>query len=302
MESSLRWAAAALLTATLTGCKTCDLVEAELRYQSRRVRQLERCLCQKDAELETLKAQLLAQERPQPPAAPKDSPESVYRRTAMSRVSLGLGTGGRDQDRDGRIDAVQFNVVCHDYDGDAFKCPGTADLRLVALHESGVQEVVGEWTFEPDVLRHKWKSSLVGAGYQVVVPAPDVSDARKWKMSVRFTTLDGRTFEDERDVSMALGSAVQQSRFLQTAPGGCGPPCGGESRPLLPDARPADRQPALPPLPADFALPPGAASTRFDRALVPTIGLTEAPTVALPAESKSRARLRRPMELPDAAR
>jgi hypothetical protein len=200
----------AIVAFALAGCKTCDLVEAELRYQSRRVRQLEQCLCEKQAEIDTLQATLDGRSD-KPPGEKTDTAEDVYRRTALSKVSLGPGTGGRDLDRDGSNEAVQFTIACFDYDGDSFKCPGQAEVELLSYDESGRQESVGLWIFEPEELRQQWKSSMLGSGYQLIIPVASSSTADKWRFQVRFTTLDGRVFEDGRDVTMKLGSPRTQT-------------------------------------------------------------------------------------------
>lgn len=207
----------AIVATSLAGCKTCDLVEAELRYQTRRVRQLERCVCEKQAEIETLQATLADHPKP-PPSAKVDTPEDVYRRTAMSKVSLGPGTGGRDLDRDGANEGVQFTVVCRDYDGDSFKCPGEVEVQLLAYDDSGRQEAVGLWTFGPEELRPLWKSSMLGSGYQIIVPVALASTTDKWRFQVQFTTLDGRVFEDGRDVTMKLALPVTKTMPCEFSP------------------------------------------------------------------------------------
>lgn len=273
----MRWGVAVLLLTALAGCKTCDLVEAELRYESRRARQLERCLCQKQAEVETLKQQLSSVEKSAAPGAGKETPETVYRRTAMSRVSLGMGTGGRDLDRDGENEAVQFTIVCHDYDGDAFKCPGKAELKLSSRGADGATAVVGEWTIEPDVLRQKWKSSVLGSGYQVIVPVEQVSDSKKWTMSVRFTTLDGREFQDERSVEMKV-SPPMTVEIPKSGPPASKPPLPADrpSTPVLPPAKvPEPKMVPEPPKTPDKSTAAVDSPSWIDRGLVPTVGLTE---------------------------
>lgn len=198
MRAYQRWIGLTLCMATgLVGCKHQQTVEAELRFQNRRVRELESKLSQKQAEVYTL--QTMAGGCETSPDGLKDTPDTIYRREAMSRVGLGLTTGPRDLNRDGCDDAVQYSVVCYDYDGDTFKCPGSAQLELVAIGESGVPVTVSTWQIAPDRLRETWRSSIVGTGYQLVMPAPTLQDSKKWQAVVRFSTLDGRVFQATKD-------------------------------------------------------------------------------------------------------
>ncbi|MBX9653097.1 hypothetical protein K2Y11_05690, partial [bacterium] len=189
----------------LVGCKHQQVVEAELRYQNRRVRELEQKLCQKNAEVQTL--QTMAAGCETSPDGLKDTPDTIYRRESMSRVGLGLTTGPRDLDKNGCDDAVQYSIICYDYDGDTFKCPGSAELELVAIQESGVPITVGTWQIAPDRLRETWRSSVLGSGYQIVMPVPDLQQSKKWQAIVKFSTLDGRVFQASKDFELSKPKA-----------------------------------------------------------------------------------------------
>src|SRR4051812_46103691 len=68
-----------------------EYVEAELRVQSRKVSELETRLAQRDAEIETLRNTVTTFQGAH--VKPAEAPETVYRDTALSRVSLTLATG-----------------------------------------------------------------------------------------------------------------------------------------------------------------------------------------------------------------
>ncbi len=241
-EESVRnvgcWGLIALCAIPLTGCHR-DLVEAELRYRNRQVRELRRHLAQKNAEVHTLQTMMQEASGSSCPADAKETPETVYRREAMSRVSLAMSTGIKDVDRDGSADSIQFTIVCHDYDGDVFKCPGRVDLELAAVQDSGVIKPVAHWQMDSDRLRSTWKASLIGSGYQVIVPMPTLEQSKKWKGIVRFTTLDGRVFQDERTFEVR-GMIKQGPSNLPAAP--MNAPVG----PTLPSADPAPPAPLMP--------------------------------------------------------
>lgn len=222
MRAYHRWIALTLYLATgLVGCKHQQVVEAELRYQNRRVRELEQKLCQKNAEVQTL--QTMAAGCETSPDGLKDTPDTIYRRESMSRVGLGLTTGPRDLDKNGCDDAVQYSIVCYDYDGDTFKCPGSAELELVAIQESGVPITVGTWQIAPDRLRETWRSSVLGSGYQIVMPVADLQQSKKWQAIVKFSTLDGRVFQASKDFALSkprAGLKPPEPMILNDGPSG----------------------------------------------------------------------------------
>ena len=202
MDSRLRAALLVLAFLGLSGCASCDLVEAELRYQNNRVYELEQAVCERDAEIAMLRATVTdlyaVRETPAPGIA-----ESAYLHAALSRISLGITTGGKDSDHDGRDDAIQAMLVPHDYDGDAFKCPGVATLTLYEIMPTGIKEEIGAWQFEGDALRQTWRSTLLGQGYLLLIPYDQPPSHQKLRLVARFETEDGRAFEAERDVEIA---------------------------------------------------------------------------------------------------
>lgn len=222
MRAYHRWIWLTLCLATgLVGCKHQQVVEAELRYQNRRVRELEQKLCQKQAEVQTLQTMALGCETS--PDGLKDTPDTIYRRESMSRVGLGLTTGPRDLDKNGCDDAVQYSIICYDYDGDTFKCPGSAQLELVAIQESGVPITVGTWQIAPDRLRETWRSSVMGSGYQIVMPFADLQESKKWQAIVKFSTLDGRVFQASKDFELSkpkAGLKPPEPAILRDGPSG----------------------------------------------------------------------------------
>lgn len=234
---------------SLTGCKQCDLVEAELRYRNRQVRQLQQMVHQKDAEIQFLQAMAGDGGAGCASATGGETPENVYHREAMSRVSLGMSTGPRDIDRDGTQDAIQFMIVCHDYDDDAFKCPGSAQIELHRKQESGALVPVANWQVDSDKLRETWKTSLLGSGYQVIVSTPVLEEGQNWRAVVAFETLDGRVFRDERDFSLRRRRATPKFSDPQPLPKFSEPmmPLEDETAiPAEPDAAPTLRLPETP--------------------------------------------------------
>ncbi|MGL4465385.1 MAG: hypothetical protein ACRC1K_24815, partial [Planctomycetia bacterium] len=111
-------AAILLFAVSTAGCKTCDLVEAELRDKTRRLEELEAKVLFRDAEINTLQ-ETVSTLRSTPGVTATVPAETTYLRSAVSRVTLASSTGGRDADRDGRDDGVYVVLTPEDYDGDA---------------------------------------------------------------------------------------------------------------------------------------------------------------------------------------
>src|SRR5439155_24466275 len=57
-------------------------------------------------------------------------------------------------------------------------------------------------------LRKTWRSGLLSSGYQVVLPWKAWPSSEKLRVTARFTLVDGRSFEADKDVSIRLTPAV----------------------------------------------------------------------------------------------
>lgn len=203
-------AIAAVSLAGLTlGCKHTDLVEAELRHQTYKLEQTESELQLRQAEIHTLRAtvdSLRCELEQRGSTAP---PETIYRAVGLAKVDLGPLTGVRDFDRDGRADGFQVAIVPRDYDGDVFKCPGSAVVRLVEFTPSGGKRPLGQWEIDQAQLKLGWRVSLLGQGYQIVLPWQEEPTQGKLRAVVQFRTLDGRQFEGERDFEMKVPTGTE---------------------------------------------------------------------------------------------
>jgi hypothetical protein len=206
---------AAFLSITLAGCRqtSSEYVEAELRVQSRKVADLQNILAQRDAEIQTLRSTVTTYQASH--VKPTEAPETVYRDTALSRISLTLATGGKDADLDGKDDGMVVGVAPHDYDGDAFKCPGNCKVQLFEAPASGARKQIGEWIFPAERLRTLWRSSLLGQGYHLTFGWQTPPTEKRLRVLVTFSTVDGRTFEAEKEFDVSL-----QAKGPPKLPGG----------------------------------------------------------------------------------
>jgi len=186
------------------GCRqtSSEYVEAELRVQSRKVADLENRIAQRDAEIETLRNTVTAFQASH--VKPAETPEEIYRDSALSRVTLTLATGGKDADLDGRDDGIVVGIAPHDYDGDVFKCPGSCRVQLFEAPPSSAPRQIGEWVIPPEQLRNLWRASLLGQGYHLALSWQTPPTVKRLRVAVSFATLDGRKFDADKQFDVSL--------------------------------------------------------------------------------------------------
>lgn len=180
----------------LSGCrsggdKKYDLLEAELRTR-------ERELADTQAELNSVRS--LAQMQPTARASGNEIPAS--RGLICRDITLGTGTGGYDADGKPGDEGLQIILVPKDEDGSAVKVPGFLTVAAYDLAKDGTKTPVGLWEISPDKLRSYWQTGLLSSGYKLSLQwhRPPISD--KVRIIARLTTLDGRPFETDKDVSI----------------------------------------------------------------------------------------------------
>jgi hypothetical protein len=215
-----RFHAAARLVAlaiglTLVGCRSCEPVEAELRAKTFRLERAEAELLRRDAQIASLNATVAYLQQGNPEGAPLSAvppPEVRGKLFGLDRIDLGRGTGGKDADRDGRDDGVQAVISPIDAEGDVLKCPGRVELQLLQVADNGTKSPAGIWVIEDQDLRRQWRPGIFGTGYHVAVPFAAPPSGRRMRLVAKFTALDGRTFEAERDFNINLAPAPSLSQ------------------------------------------------------------------------------------------
>ncbi|MFO0938393.1 MAG: hypothetical protein U0798_17965 [Gemmataceae bacterium] len=216
----------------LPGCrsgadKKYDLLEAELRTR-------ERELAEAQAELNSCRA--IQQMMP----VARSSGASVHPAAASSMcrdITLGLGTGGYDADGKPGDEGLQIILVPKDTDGSAIKVPGYLTIVAYDLARDGTKTPVGLWELTPDRLRSYWQAGLLSSGYKLSLQwhRPPVSE--KVRVIARLTTLDGKPFETDKDVSvkpMPAGSGSIGAMPELPPPSGLVPPADCPATPYDP--------------------------------------------------------------------
>jgi hypothetical protein len=229
-----------------TGCKPnkrYDLIEAELRTRERELEDTRAALEQARNLNRAYAQQSQARTGPPDPAAP------VY--IPVKDVTLGRGTGGVDEDGAAGDEGLLVVVVPRDEDGAAVKVPARLDVAAWEVSPAGLKTPIGTWAVPAEKVRPTWRGGFVSTGYFVALPWQTYPGTERVRVAVRLTTLDGRAFEADRDVTVKV----------------C-PPRAGTPPPRPPGGREPLHPDPLPPGVEELP-PPGRTSERGSRLLPP---------------------------------
>lgn len=230
-----------ILATVLTGCrsggdKRYDLLEAELRTR-------ERELADAQAELNGVRALTHMA-----PAARADCDGMPAGRGPGCRdISLGLGTGGYDADGRPGDEGLQVILVPKDEDGSAIKVAGRLVVTAYDVARDGTKTPVGLWEIPAEKLRLYWQSGLIGSGYKLALQWHRAPSSDKVRVVARLTTLEGRPYETDKDVTVKPLGPMNVTPGLPELP----PPKGMPS-PILP-------APTYDPFPSGVRLKPARA-------------------------------------------
>jgi hypothetical protein len=180
-----------------------DLLEAELRTREREILELR-------AENQQLKSLTDVYQRHHFPDPHAVIPGPVYGLTPASPtggvilrdVSLGTGTGGRDDDGLPGDETLQVVIVPKDDDGTAVKVPARATVTAAEVTREGAKVPIGQWEVTAEQLKKTWRGGLLSSGYFVPLQWDRPPTTDKVRVTIRFVTADGRTYEADKDVTV----------------------------------------------------------------------------------------------------
>lgn len=211
------WAFAFVLL--LLGCKSSSktaLIEAELRTREREIRTM-RSELERATLLNTALQNELAQRIDVCPSTISggvivDGPQSVLAGT-VTKVLLGRGTGGIDDDGIPGDEALQVVIVPIDTDGSALKVPGKALVQAYEITREGLKLPLCQWEVSPLELQRTWRSGLFTTGYFVTLPWRVLPSNDRLRVVVQFQTLPNhRVFEVDRDLTIKpMGGRLPRS-------------------------------------------------------------------------------------------
>src|SRR5262245_47958180 len=223
----------------LAGCRSSDLVEAELRTRERQLRELREELYRTESYNQALQREV---HDFQHGAAAKVTPEQASQTYTIKEIVLGRQTGGYDDDRWPGDEALQAVVEPRDPDGHAIKAPGALHVLALEVSPEGLKTPLSSWEVPPDQLRRTWRSGLLSTGYYVILPWKAWPSSDRLRVVAQLTLADGRMFEADKDVSIR----ATPTRYRKT-PTGPAPACEpdlpgppGAEPPTLPQPRKLD--------------------------------------------------------------
>ena len=208
------------LVLSLSGCRNCDLVEAELRTRDRELHEMRDELHRLQMCNDGLQREIRALRR-----NAKVAPEDANLIFALKSVTLGRQTGGYNDDDCPGDEALQVVLEPRDVDNHLIKAPGTLDVRALEVSQEGLKKPLCSWHLTNDQLRRTWKNGLLSTGYFVILPWKAYPSTEKLRVVVLFTLADGRAFEADKDVTIRLVPAAHR-KALPPLPEEGGPPPG----------------------------------------------------------------------------
>ena len=236
------------------GCRNCDLVEAELRSRDSDLRELRDDLARAEAQNEALMRELAGIRQS---TDTKISPEFASQTYTLKQIALGRGTGGIAQDDCPGDNALQVVLEPRDGDGHTIKAPGAVHIEAWEISPEGLKTLLSTWDLSPEQLRRTWHSGLLSTGYDITLPWKRWPSFEKLRVVVRFTLVDGRVFEADKDVRIHLPPAAHRKPIQPPDPDSATPSL--EPIPELPppqklEPKPTGASKAWWLLPADSAI------------------------------------------------
>ncbi|HEV3384362.1 MAG TPA: hypothetical protein VG097_06075 [Gemmata sp.] len=184
----------------LDGCKPnkrYDLIEAELRTRERELSDTRAALEQARNLNRAFAQQTNAGAEPVAQNAP------VY--VPVKEITLARGTGGVFGEGPTGDDGLMVVVAPRDEDGAAVKVPARLEIAAWDISPAGLKTPIGNWAVPAEKVRPTWRSGFISTGYFVAVPWQTHPGSERVRIAVRLTTLDGRSFETDKDINVKLG-------------------------------------------------------------------------------------------------
>jgi hypothetical protein len=221
------------LMIALSGCRSCDRLESELRARENDVRELreelDRCGVYNQTlqqEVHALRGQLGVPLNGPPPAA-----------YPVQTLMLGRQTGGRSHDVCPGDDSLQVQLEPRDPDGHVIKAPGQLHILAEEITPEGIKRPLSSWMVPPELLRKSWVNGLLTTGYLLNLPWKVWPTTEKLRVTVQFQLADGRVFGADRDVTVRLTPHNQRPAPPSSAKPSTTTPSGEGGPMLLPPPR-----------------------------------------------------------------
>jgi hypothetical protein len=276
----MRWPVALLVglgvLGPTSGCRNCDLVEAELRGREHDVHELRADLARAESQNEALLREL--QSLRQGMSSPL-LPEQASQTYPLKQIILGRQTGGYDDDGCPGDEALQVALEPRDGDGHTIKAPGSLHVEALEVSPEGLKIPLSTWDLSPEQVRRSWRSGLLSTGYSVILPWKVWPTSTKLRVVARFTLADGRVFEADKDVTIRTTPVSYRKTSPSVEPHPAPGPALPEPETPLPSPQKLDPKAKTISnkawwLPPDDASPPAQPGTKISSDVQPAVSTT----------------------------
>ncbi len=191
-----------LLLALSAGCRSrSDLVERQNHDLEVALREAHEQVLNTQAYAEAVQHELDCMRVARSPGHPlPEAPDPAF---ALKSIALSRQTGGICTDDLPGDDALEVVVEPIDLDGHAIKAPGTLRVELFQVTGNS-KKPISAWQIGNGQLRVHWRSGLFSSGYAVTLPWKTWPNSESLHVAATFTLPDGRSFSDEKDVTVKL--------------------------------------------------------------------------------------------------
>lgn len=127
----------------------------------------------------------------------------------------------------------------------AVKVPARVSILASEMSREGIKTPIGKWEVSPEQLRKTWRGGLLTSGFFVPLQWDKAPGTDKLRVTVRFNTLDGRTFEADKDVTIRPLPGIGPHGLPSPIP----TPLSSPATPATPPQPPTIPTPNVPELP-----------------------------------------------------
>ncbi len=196
-----------------------ELAEADLRSQERHIQELKAELDRKEGVIHGLDVEV---ERLQQAKAGAKQPGEPQPPGIVKEIVIGRLTGGYRHDPKANFDdALLIMLEPRDTDGHTIKVPGSVHIDLFEINPQGLKTPLSSYDLSHRELRRQWDQPLLGGpAYRILLAWKALPSMEKLRIVLRFTMLDGKLFEAEKDVNIRLPAGIPRPGLPVGVPGG----------------------------------------------------------------------------------
>lgn len=198
----------------VSGCHSCEGVEAELRTRENEVYALRAQLSHSAAVNQSLHHELQVLKHS---SAAKIDTEAAPANDTVAEIVLGWQTGSPSSSRAAGDDALQVVVEPRDAAGRVITAPaGSVHVSVLETIPGGRKTLLCSWDVSAEQLTKSWRKGVLSTGFYLLLPWKNRPTTDKLRIVVDWTTADGRVLEADKDI--VLRSALPAKRKPTTEP------------------------------------------------------------------------------------